>query len=80
MVVFEILTGPIFPGIVLEKVHEKFMVVLAKFPKLSIIGLIHKKFHKFIYKMRETFHDHFFSNFIVLFTIVILKKWCSGKH
>jgi hypothetical protein len=29
------------------------MVVLEKFPKLSIIALIHEKFHKFMYKMRE---------------------------
>jgi hypothetical protein len=52
------------------------MVVLETFPKLSIIGLIHEKFHKFMYKMQETFH---FSNFIFFCTIVILNKWCSGK-
>jgi hypothetical protein len=50
MAVLEILTGPIFQGS-FGKSSKKFMVVLEK---LSIIGLIHEKFHKFMYKMRET--------------------------
>jgi hypothetical protein len=54
------------------------MLVLETFPKLSIIGLIHEKFHKFMYKMRETFHGHFLSNYIFFWTLVKLNNWCSG--
>jgi hypothetical protein len=71
-----VLDAPFFQ-VVLEKVHKKFMVVLGKFPKLSIIGLIHEKFHKFMYKMREMSQCDFLSNFISFCTIVILNKWYS---
>jgi hypothetical protein len=57
------LTGPILPGS-FGKSSNKFMVVLEKSPRLSIIGLIHDKFHKFIYEMREASHGHFLNNFI----------------